>query len=38
MPGGVAGNADDNDDDGDNDDDDNDGRWTVKRVGEFSAM
>ena len=33
MPGGVAGNADDNDDDGDNDDDDKDGRWTVKRVG-----
>ena len=33
MPGGVAGNADDNDDDSDNDDDDNDGRWTVKRVG-----
>ena len=37
MPGGVAGNADDNDDDGDNDDDDNDGRWTVKRVGGLSA-
>ena len=33
VPGGVAGNADDNDDDGDNDDDDNDGRWTLKRVG-----